>query len=92
MCPNIFYSFWCICYMAKQYRDQEYLERIGERIVSLRERLDISQEELAELSGLDPRQIGRIERAENNSSISLIKKIADSMKMEVKELLDFGRD
>lgn len=75
--------------MAKQYRDQKYIERVGKRIVSLREGLGISQEGLAELSGLDTRQIGRIERAESNSSISLIKKVADALKVKVGELLDF---
>lgn len=74
--------------MAKQYRDQNYLEKVGKRIVTVRENMGISQEVLAELSGLDPRQIGRIERAENNSSISLIKKIADSLKLKISELID----
>ena len=74
--------------MAKQFRDQKYLEKVGKRIVSLREGLGISQEKLSELSGLDTRQIGRIERAENNSSISLVKKIADSLKVKVSELVD----
>lgn len=74
--------------MAKQFRDQKYLEKVGKRIVTLREGLGISQEKLSELSGLDTRQIGRIERAENNSSISLVKKIADSLKVKVSELVD----
>ncbi|UTA67550.1 helix-turn-helix domain-containing protein [Emticicia sp. 21SJ11W-3] len=74
--------------MAKQFRDQKYLEKVGKRIVTLREGLGISQEKLSELSGLDTRQIGRIERAENNSSISLVKKIADSLKVKVSELID----
>lgn len=74
--------------MAKQFRDQKYLEKVGKRIVTLREGLGISQERLSELSGLDTRQIGRIERAENNSSISLVKKIADALKVKVSELLD----
>ena len=74
--------------MAKQFRDQKYLEKVGKRIVAQRERMGISQEMLAELTGLDTRQIGRIERAENNSSISLIKKIADSLKIRISELLD----
>ncbi len=74
--------------MGKQYRDQKYLEKVGKRIVTLREGLGISQEKLSELSGLDTRQIGRIERAENNSSISMVKKIADSLKIRVSELVD----
>lgn len=71
--------------MAKQYRDQKYLEKVGKRIVAQRERMGISQEMLAELTGLDTRQIGR---AENNPSISLIKRIADSLKVKVSDLTD----
>lgn len=74
--------------MAKQYRDQKYLEMVGKRLVFFRESMNISQEKLSELTGLDPRQIGRIERAENNSSISLIKKIADSLNLKMSDLVN----
>lgn len=74
--------------MAKQYVDQEYLARVGKRLFEIREDRKITQEALAELADIDPRQIGRIERAENNSSISLIKKIADVLNIRVGEILD----
>lgn len=50
--------------MAKQYRDQDYLVKVGKRLVELRAEYKLSQEGLERLSGVDTRQIGRIEKAE----------------------------
>ena len=77
--------------MGKQYRDQEYLVKLGKRIIEIREAKNITQERLQELTGLDTRQIGRIERAETNVSISSVKLIADNLKISVPELLDFSK-
>ena len=74
--------------MAKQYRDQDYLIKVGKRLVELRAEYKLSQEALERLSGIDTRQIGRIERAEGNSNVSLIKKIADSLNINVSQILD----
>lgn len=77
--------------MGKQYRDQEYLIKLGKRIIEVREAKKITQEKLQELTGLDTRQIGRIERAETNVSISSVKLIADKLKISVTELLAFSK-
>lgn len=74
--------------MAKQYRDDEYLQKIGKRLTDIRYNKNLSQEALAELTGLDARQIGRIERAETNSTVSMIKKIADALNIEVGDILN----
>lgn len=74
--------------MAKQYKNQHYLIRVGKKLVEVRNQKKISQEKLQELTGFDTRQIGRIERAESNTSISTIKAIADALKVEVGELLN----
>jgi len=77
--------------VGKQYRDQEYLVKIGKRIVEIRDLRKITQEKLAELTQIDTRQIGRIERAETNVSISSVKLIADHLKISVSDLLDFSK-
>jgi len=74
--------------MAKYYKDQAYLEKVGKRLIEIRDSKKISQEKLQELSGIDTRQIGRIERAENNATISIIKKLTDSLKIKMSDLLD----
>ncbi len=44
---------------------------------------------LAYESGIELRQIGRIERGEINTGLSTIALIAETLKIEVKELFDF---
>jgi len=73
----------------KQYRDQQYLKDLGKQIKKIREDNGWSQEFLAELCEIDVRQLGRIERAETNSTISILKKIADKSKITMSTLLDF---
>ncbi|MCW2261696.1 MULTISPECIES: helix-turn-helix domain-containing protein [Sphingobacterium] len=73
----------------KQYRDQQYLKELGKQIKKIREDNGWSQEFLAELCEIDVRQLGRIERAETNSTISILKKIADKSNIKMNKLLDF---
>lgn len=74
--------------MGKQYKNQDYLVKVGKRLVKVRESQKITQEKLQELTGFDTRQIGRIERAETNASISSIKAIADALNVKMGDLLD----
>lgn len=74
--------------MGKQYKDQSYLQKVGLRLAQIRESKKITQEKLSELTKFDTRQIGRIERAETNASISIIKAIADKLKVNISEILD----
>ncbi|MFD2536940.1 helix-turn-helix domain-containing protein [Sphingobacterium chuzhouense] len=61
---------------------------MGKHLKDVREDRGMSQEEFADFCDLDTRQIGRIERAETNSTISILKKIADKLNMPVSKLLD----
>jgi len=72
-----------------QYKDQVYLILLGKRIELLRINSGESYDVFARLCGLDRRQLRRIEKAETNSSISVIKKIADGLNLTMSELLDF---
>ena len=72
-----------------QYKDQEYLIQLGLHIESLRKNSGKSYDEFAKLCGLNRRQLRRIEKAETNSSISLLKKIADSLNLKMSDLLNF---
>ena len=74
---------------ARQYRDQEYMEKLGARIRQLRENRNWSQEHLSMLINMDVRQLGRIERAETNSTISMLKKTSEALGISLSELFDF---
>lgn len=73
----------------KQYRDQAYLVKLGKRIKKFREDNKWSQEFFANLCEIEIRQLGRIERAETNSTISILKKIAEKSNISLSKLLDF---
>lgn len=64
----------------------EILRLFGERLRELRTERNISQEQLAELAGLDRNYIGQIERAERNVALVNIVRIAKALDMPPSEL------
>ncbi|MGO3194744.1 MAG: helix-turn-helix domain-containing protein [Sphingobacterium sp.] len=72
-----------------QYKDEALLKELGKRIKSIRENKKWSQEYFSEICEIDTRQLGRIERAETNSSISILKKIADKLDISLSDLFNF---
>ena len=60
----------------------------GLRIKELRVRAHISQEELSFRSGLSKNYV---ERGTRNISLKAISKLADGLKVEVKELFNFSK-
>ena len=62
------------------------LVRFGQRVQELRKNRHLSQEQLADLAGVHRTYIGMIERAEKNITLRNISKIADALKIEIKDL------
>jgi len=61
----------------------------GNRIKELRSVKGITQEDLAELSGLSRQYIGDVERGARNISLINIEKIAGAFDISLSELLNF---
>lgn len=61
---------------------------VGSRIKSQRKKHGISQEKLAELSGLNTSYIGQIERGDKNPSIETVYKIAKSLNISLASLFE----
>jgi len=61
-------------------------KRFGERIRNLRKQQGLSQEALALACNLDRTYIGGVERGERNISLINICKIAEALRVDVKEL------
>ncbi len=66
-----------------------FISSLGIHIRQLREKKNISQQGLADDCGIPKAQIGRIERAEINTTIRTIIKISNALDIEPKELLSF---
>jgi len=64
------------------------LQKFGFRVKDLRSAKGITQEKLAELSGLSRQYIGDVERGKRNISLINIHKIATSLKITLLELLN----
>ena len=69
-------------------RNYALVKAIGYKIREIRLSKNISQEELSYISDLPPSQIGRIERGENNPTISSLYAIAEALEVELKLLVD----
>ena len=61
---------------------------LGQRIRNYRTSKGLSQEKLAELSGVHPTYIGQIERGEKNATIESIEKIAVALNVSLSQLFE----
>mgnify|MGYP000810648523 CR=1 FL=1 len=66
--------------------DKLLLKTFGKTVQNLRKGLGLSQEELAYRAGFHRTYIGMIERAERNITLSNLKRLADALEVEIKDL------
>ncbi|MBF4514992.1 helix-turn-helix transcriptional regulator [Flavobacterium sp. ANB] len=69
--------------------EETFLVNLGIHVRQLREKKGMSQQDLADDCSTTQNQIGRIERAEINTTVKTLLKIANALDVEPKELLDF---
>jgi len=69
-------------------KDKALVTALGKRIRELRNKQEISQEDLANEADIPLSQIGRIERGETNPTISTLYVIANALNVELKVLVD----
>ena len=77
---------------TKRRIDVEGLELLGQRIRDVRKQKNMSQEDLADVSGLALSQIGRMERGNINATLSSVFSICRAMEIDVAELFYFKLD
>ncbi len=66
-----------------------FLELLGKNIKAVRQNLGISQEKLAEISGLHRTYIGMLERGERNITVYNMYKISKALGIEIKEIFPY---
>jgi len=64
-------------------------KRFGERVRELRNKRELSQEELAFKAGVHRTYLGGIERGERNPSLKNIAAIAKALRVSMSELFSF---
>lgn len=68
--------------------EETFLINLGIHIRQLREKKNLSQENLAHDCNISKSQIARIERAEINTTVKTLVKIANALEIDPKELFD----
>lgn len=69
--------------------EEDFIINLGIHIRQLREKKNLSQQDLANDCNIPKAQIGRIERAKINTTVRTLIKIANALEIEPKELLNF---
>jgi len=64
---------------------------LGQRIADLRKARELTQQELAELCGYSVEFVSLVERGVNAPSVAGLAKIAKALKVQVRDLFDFGK-
>jgi y4mF family transcriptional regulator len=59
-------------------------KHLGEAIKDRRKELNITQHHLAELSGISPNTLYKLERGQGNPSLEVLNKLAEVLGMELK--------
>lgn len=62
--------------------------RFGKAVRSRRQKLGVSQEEFADMCGLDRTYLGGVERGERNLSLMNIERIAKTFRVSLAELFN----
>lgn len=70
-------------------KNKALIVQVGNRIRELRIERGLSQLDLADEAEVPLSQIGRIERGENNPTISTLYALCNALKIELKTLVDF---
>lgn len=85
---NDTYSWWTLIYVIRYLIIMKILQKFGSRLKELRSDKGITQEKLAELSGLSRQYIGDVERGTRNISLINIQKIANALNISLSEFLN----
>ena len=70
-------------------KDLKYIQAFGKHLRELRKENDLSQEDLANDADIPINQIGRIERAEVNTTISTMRAISKALDIHITDLFNF---
>ena len=69
--------------------NRQFLIFLGRKIRTEREKRGVSQEQFGELAGFHRTYVGMIERGEKNITIFNLRKLAQALKLQVRDLIDF---
>lgn len=72
-------------------KDDKYLQAFGKHLRKLRKLKDLSQEDLANDADIPINQVGRIERAEINTTLSTMRALSKALDIHITDLFVFDK-
>ena len=69
----------------------KFKKSLGKRIRHIRKKNDLSQEQFAELIGIDPNSVSRIECGVHYPSLDTLEKISTALEVEMRDLFIFNK-
>jgi transcriptional regulator with XRE-family HTH domain len=73
---------------VKNVRNEIIIKALGDRVRELRNNKKLSMEKLAELSGIDYRQLSYIELGQTDPSLSTLYALCNGLEISLAELMD----
>jgi len=73
-------------------RNEKALKSVGKQVRKLREKAGYAQQEFADMCDMELSQINRIELGKVNTSVSVLFRIAEVLKIKPSKLLDVDGD
>lgn len=71
-------------------RETDIHRKLGDRIRKLRKKTGLTQAALAERAGMEAKYLGQIERAETNTTLTMLDRIARGLGVTLSELFAFS--
>ena len=75
--------------MKRKSEEMEFLGALGKAIRTCRTQRRLTQEQLGDLAGVNPKYIGEMERGEKNPTAVILHKIAIAYNISLSELFCF---
>lgn len=67
------------------------LERLGKNLKKYRIEANLTQEQLAEIVGIHPTYVGKLEAGKNNPSVKMLFKISRALRIKLINIFDFDK-
>ncbi len=75
--------------MALTKKEQEFVDKLGKRIVELRKEANMKQIELATRINIEDSALRRIESGRTNPTVKTLLEIAEGLDIDIRELFNF---
>ena len=70
---------------------KKVLKQLGQRLKEKRKEANLTQEQLAEIVGIHPTYVGKLEGGKNNPSVKMVYKITRALKIKFCDIFDFDK-